>query len=153
MSFMKVTEQTTNLPPYAEASDFDFLRTLITELENIPTKEKVCFPAPSRNAVFADIECTLAYDGNWKPYAEFFFRSRSHELEMAHSAVVLYRVEDGTLKYHLQITPNKRLRSNGHKKMYSVHLDARACALAICRNYAPGTVGRKVIPFVEKKAA
>jgi hypothetical protein len=148
---MNVTEPTTKLPQRAHPSDFDFLRRLITELDLVPTKEKVIFPLPGRTSVFSDIECELAYDTNGKPYAEFFFRIRRHELEMAHSAVVFGTVEDGELMYQLQIKPNKRLRSNGHKTLNSVHTTAKAVALAICRNYAPGTVGRKVIPLVIKK--
>lgn len=150
---MNVIEQSTNLPPNAHPSDFDFARLVITELDQVPTKEKVYFPLPSRSSVFADIECTLAYDADDKPYAEFFFRSRRHQLEMAHSAVVLFTVVDDQLRFHLQIRPNKRLRSNGHRSMHTVHASAKAMALAICRNYFPGTAGRKVIPFVEKKAA
>lgn len=150
---MKVIEQTTKLPPNAHPSDFDFARQVVTELELVPTKEKVYFPLPSRNSVFADIECHLGYNSDDKPYAEFKFLSRRHELQMAHSAVVLTTIADGIIQYHLQIRPCKRLRSNGHRTICTTHKTAKDMALAICRNYFPGTVGRKVIPLEEKKAA
>lgn len=150
---MIVNEQTTNLPWRAHPSDFDFARRVIQELEAIPTKEKVTFPLPSRNSAFADIECTLAYDSNHKPYAEFFFRSKRHGLEMAHSAVVLCAVVEGMNYYQVQITPNSKLRRAGHRKLTRNYNSAKETAIGICRNYAVGTVGRKVIPIVEKQAA
>ena len=141
---MIVTEQTTGLPIRANPSDFAFMQPVIAELDNIPTKEKVTFPTESRGAVFASIEASLMYKGN-QPLGEFFFRSRAHGLEMSHSAIVGYTVVDGVLQYQLTINPCQRLRSNGRKATKSVHSSAKAVALAICRNYALGSVNRKVL--------
>jgi hypothetical protein len=69
---------------------------------------------------------------------------------MAHTALVTTTVDKGVLKLQLQIKPNKKLQRSGHRSMSRMVTDARAMATAICANYAPGSVGRKVIPIITK---
>lgn len=148
---MIVTTEPHTQPYNAHESDFDFMRQLLAELEKLPSKEKVHFPLPNRSAVFADVECTLGYNSDDKPYGELFFVTRKHEMEMAHSVVVTYVMHNGVLQYGVQIKPNSRLRHRGHRSWGGIHGDAKAAVKAIRDNYFPGAAGRKVIATVKKE--
>lgn len=150
---MIVTEQTKNLPRGADPSDFNFLKPVIEAFKTMPTREKVTFPTENRGSVFADVEAALGYDSNDKPNAEFFFRSERHEVELAHTAVVIYNTDKRMLSYHLIIKPNKRLRSNGHKPVISSHDDVRSLVAAVSAAFRLGSMTRKVIPIKEKVTA
>jgi hypothetical protein len=150
---MKISEKIKGYSPNADASDFNFVHAVIEELNLVPTKEKVVFPLANRSSAFADIECQLGYNDDFRPYGEFAFVHRQQELEMAHTAIVTTIVDNGTLKLHLQIRPNSKLRKAGHRSVTRVLATPKAMAQAICANYFPGSVGRKVIPLVSKELA
>jgi hypothetical protein len=150
---MQIFEKIKGYSPNADASDFNFVRQVIEELDLIPTKDKVVFPVANRSSAFADIECQLGYSDDGRPYGEFSFVLRREELGMAHTAIVTTTVEQGGLKLHLQIRPNNKLRKAGHRSITRILPTAKAMAQAICANYAPGSVGRKVVPIVTKQPA
>lgn len=150
---MKIQEKIKGYSPHADESDFNFVHQVIEALEQIPTKDKVVFPLANRSSTFADIECQLGYNDDSRPYGEFSFVLRQHELEMAHTAIVSTTVEQGVLKLHLQIRPNSKLRKAGHRSMLRIYATPREMAKAICANYFPGSVGRKVVPIVTKQTA
>lgn len=150
---MKIIEETQSrrTPFDAHPSDFNFVHDVIEALERLPSKDRVCFPLPNRGSVFADIECKLSYDSDYKPSGEFFFVHDQQMMTMGHTAVVRTLVENGILKLHLQIKPNRKLQASGHRSVTRVVADAKAMAAMICSYYAVGAVGRKVISMPSKK--
>lgn len=148
---MKVFEPTGTIPWSAHPTDHDFVRKVINELDRLPLKEKVHFPLPNRTSKYADIECVLGYNKDDYAYGEFTFLLREHELQMAHTCIVTTRVENAQIQMNLQVRPNRKLRDAGHKSMNLLIKGPKEMALAICRNYFPGSVGRKVIEVSVKK--
>jgi hypothetical protein len=134
---------------------FPFIQALIEELLRWPTKDNIWFPMPSRSAVYAEIEYSTDINNDDKPEGEFFIVNRRHGMQMAHSAVVTTVVQNGALMYQLQIKPNSRLRRNKHRSVTTTHPNPKALALALVRNYSPGSNGRKVVSIIEaeKEAA
>jgi hypothetical protein len=148
-----IDETSKNAPPSAHPSDFKFAHDVIEELGLLPTKEKVSFPLPNRSSAFAEPECRLTYNRDDRPQAEFYFAVPHHGLEMAHTAIVTTTVMDGSLKLHLQVRPNRKLRDAGHRSIIRVLNTPKDMAKAIAMNYLPGSPGRKVIPSPVKKKA
>jgi len=140
--------------PNASETDFKFIHDIIAELNLVPTKSKVTFPLPNRSSAFAEIDCKLYYNDDYKPCGEFFFHLRDQQLEMAHSAIVTTLVVNGKLQLQLTIKPNGRLRRSGHRSILRTIPTVREMASAICANYFPGSPGRKVVvnPTVKQAA-
>jgi hypothetical protein len=148
-----LVETPTAVPANAHPTDFKFVYDVIEELHHLPTKEKVFFPLPNRGSEFAEPVCRLTYNNDDRPQAEFIFSLPKHGLTMAHTAIITTTVSDGTLKLHLQIRPNRKLRDAGHRSLMRVLSTPKDMAKAIAMNYFPGSVGRKVVPLAVKNAA
>lgn len=153
---MIVTKQKIGIPDSVFVLDFKFIEPMLEIIQRLPMKDKVWFPMPNRGAVEANLDIHFDYKYGYHgkfPFAEITFINRHHGLQMAHTAVVRPVVEDGVLMYNLEIKPNKRLRSNGHRTVETKHASAQACVKTLMQSYGPGAYTRKVIPFVKVEVA